>query len=178
MSHSEKHVGLLPQYPDLSPSHRRPLRRWYHIACRWVSFTSLVLFCTLAVLLLKFPHILPDEYFKSVKAPIDFIINGPHSALYLDPKMSSFEEQEVVRPLVDRDTAFDIVATVWVRSRAAEGKVPVEVPMSTNAKNSGPRETSNLVEEVIFSEKIFKGLTLKDKNVMTSVKLRVPIEIL
>lgn len=62
-----------------------------------------------------------------------------------------------MRPLVDREQGFDVLATVWIKNR--HGEVGVN-------------------ETVVFSGKVFEGLKLRDKHVRRKVELNVPTNIL
>ncbi|KDR66891.1 hypothetical protein GALMADRAFT_232296 [Galerina marginata CBS 339.88] len=131
-------------------------------------------------------------------------LREPHRALYQDLTVP-YRPQDVVRPLVDRNQTFDIVATVWLRTE----REPVAAAVaSTNEKiareNDGEsvveeegnvvvgeedlvklgevgkaveEDDSQLFERAIFSETIFHGIRLKDKKVQASLKLRVPTDI-
>ena len=89
----------------------------------------------------------------------------PHAAfLYKSESAGTVDPAAVVRPLIDEKQTFDIVATVWLR---------------TNDSNSESSTISTLpVQKAIFTEKIFQGLTLKDKGIQTTVNYTVPTEIL
>ncbi len=91
----------------------------------------------------------------------------PHSHLFQDLTVP-YKLNDVVRPLVDTNTTFDIVATVWLRQNELEQAGEV-----TNV-TKGPV----LVEEAIYTDTIFRGLHLKDKGVKTTVNFSVPTEIL
>ncbi len=92
---------------------------------------------------------------------------APHSHLFQDLSVP-YKPNEVVRPLVDTNQTFDIVATVWVRQDTLDlvldGDNATHVP--------------TLTEEVVYSGTIFQGLRLSDKNVRSTVNLNVPTEIL
>lgn len=67
--------------------------------------------------------------------------------------------QDVVRPLVDENQPFDIVATVWTRKPFA-------------------RSGTQNFEDVLFSDVIFRGLTLKSRDVHAQVNLSIPLRVL
>ena len=79
-----------------------------------------------------------------------------------------YKLNEVVQPLVDRNTTFDIVATVWLRQNELE-----QAAEGTNV-TKGPI----LVEDAIYTNTIFRDLHLKDKGVKTTVNFSIPTEML
>ena len=85
---------------------------------------------------------------------------GPHYDLFQDLR-APYKPDEVVQPLVDGTQTFDIVATVWFKDEI---------------QNFG--QESRAVWMAIFSDTIFHGLRLQDKNVKTMVNLSVPIKVL
>ena len=87
----------------------------------------------------------------------------PHSALFAETVdergveragETLKENTRVIRPLVRKGDKFDIAATVWAR---------------TGASVDGKGE-----EEPVYSDIIFRGVTLQDKGLLTSVKVSVP----
>lgn len=94
-------------------------------------------------------------------------IGAPHSHLFQDLTVP-YKRNEVVRPLIDSNVTFDIVATVWLRQNDLQ-------PASEDTNTTkGPI----LVEDAIYSDTLFRGLHLKDKGVKTTVNLSVPTQIL
>ena len=91
----------------------------------------------------------------------------PHSHLFQDLNVP-YKLNEVVQPLVDRNTTFDIVATVWLRQNELE-----QAAEGTNV-TKGPI----LVEDAIYTNTIFRDLHLKDKGVKTTVNFSIPTEML
>jgi hypothetical protein len=94
-----------------------------------------------------------------------YLLNKFHSEhhtplLYKTKSVGTVDPALVVRPLIDEKKTFDIVATVWVRTN-----------------NSSSRSTLP-AEKAIFTKKVFQGLTLKDKDIHTTVNYTVPTEIL
>ena len=77
--------------------------------------------------------------------------------------MKERQSGAVVRPLVDREQGFDVLATVWMRNRHGEKEEGEEVGVN---------------ETVIFSGRVFEGLKLRDKHVRRKVELNVPMSIL
>lgn len=98
--------------------------------------------------------------FKIVLMPQD---EGMRAKLYQDLTVP-FAPREVVRPLVDSTQTFDVVVTVWLRQDIQK----------THVDEGGPI----LSEKAIYSDTIFRGLRLEDKNVKTALELKIPTEIL
>lgn len=82
-----------------------------------------------------------------------------------------YRPQDVVRPLVDANQTFDIVATVWLHT---------ETDSEAPALDGVASDERGLVlhENPIFAGTVFRGLTLKDKKKKTSVNLEIPTTIL
>ncbi|KAF8811336.1 hypothetical protein BYT27DRAFT_7161118 [Phlegmacium glaucopus] len=95
----------------------------------------------------------------------------PHKALL--HKTNSGDP--VVRPLIDEKQTFDIVATVWLRTNdSSSGSDNLDQKLDANANNG---IVSTLpTERAIFTETVFKGLRLKDKEIRATVKYSVPTE--
>ncbi|KAJ2932378.1 hypothetical protein H1R20_g4723, partial [Candolleomyces eurysporus] len=94
------------------------------------------------------------------------VMQEPHSFLYENKTLAEVRNMStVVRPLVDRDQKFDIVATVWVR---------------TLDPRDGASEQYNWMhgEDHIFSDTVFRGVTLMDEHIHTRVNLSIPLETL
>ena len=90
----------------------------------------------------------------------------PHAALLYKTKFAdTVDPAAVVRPLIDEKQTFDIVATVWLRTNDSSSE-------STTSISTLP------AQKVIFTGKVFRGLTLKDKGIQATVNYTVPTEIL
>ena len=88
----------------------------------------------------------------------------PHALLlYKNKSRDMVDPAAVVRPLIDEKQTFDIVATVWLR---------------TNNSSSDSTISTIPPQKAIFTEKVFQGLTLKDKGIRKTVNYKVPTEIL
>ncbi|KAF9484580.1 hypothetical protein BDN70DRAFT_106138 [Pholiota conissans] len=90
---------------------------------------------------------------------------GVHTRMYQDLKVT-YNASQVVRPLVDANQTFDIVATVWLR----QDTLTLDEITSVSG---GPI----LSEKAIYSETVFRGVRLEDQDLKTAVDLRVPTEI-
>ncbi|KAG6826502.1 hypothetical protein H0H92_015575 [Tricholoma furcatifolium] len=83
----------------------------------------------------------------------------PHKSLYSEDVTN---RAAVVKPLISRQQTFDIAATVWLRTRADDG----------NTANEEKRE-----EEALFSDIIFRGVHLSDRNLHTTVNFTMPTNV-
>lgn len=95
-------------------------------------------------------------------------VNTPHF-LQLHDLSVPYKPNEVLKPLVSREQTFDVVATVWVHRDGGSDAG------DASALKTGRQE---LAEDVVYSDTVFRGLRLKDKNVKTAVNLSVPTEVL
>lgn len=88
----------------------------------------------------------------------------PHPQLYANTTADKADWSKVVRPLLEEQTKFDIVATVWA-------KTPGERKGDEGLEGSAPDG-----EQVLFEGVVFNGVTLQDKHVHTTVDLDIPLE--
>ncbi|KAJ2929921.1 hypothetical protein H1R20_g7160, partial [Candolleomyces eurysporus] len=90
-------------------------------------------------------------------------LREPHNSLYENKTLAEVKNMaNVVRPLVDRDQKFDIVATVWVRT--------------LDPRDDASGRYGWMHEDHIFSDTVFRGVTLMDEHVHTKVNLSIPLE--
>jgi len=114
-------------------------------SCFW--FTTKISLSVLVIFAIRFAYPLVKT------AAIRF--TDPYSELFLkDLEGSEGENTEIVKALVGKDDKFDIAASVWI-STGQQGA------MTTEAKP-------------LYSDIIFRGVTLKDKGLLTSVRIKVP----
>ncbi|KAF5346852.1 hypothetical protein D9756_010607 [Leucocoprinus leucothites] len=94
---------------------------------------------------------------------IVYQLRHPHSQMYYDKPESEINDWSiVVQPMIGKKDSFDIVASVWIRDDdGRDGGLYVD----------GKEQP----ERLIFSETVFRDLTLKSKNVLKNVTLAVPI---
>lgn len=100
---------------------------------------------------------------------------APHDSLYQDLDVP-FKQSDVVRPLLDVDQTFSVVATVWIRDNAASSG-----PAELNSTNELPVEGGPILHErVLFSDTIFRDLRLTTavKDVKRVVDLKIPTAVL
>ncbi|KDR66890.1 hypothetical protein GALMADRAFT_232295 [Galerina marginata CBS 339.88] len=137
-----------------------PRRRGITVTCTCVVWTVFVAFA------------LWGGYFGGKVAYVGYrSARDPHRALYQDPSLP-YRPEDVVRPLIDTNQTFDIVATVWLR-KESETQGELTTAPSDLVRDDG----FGLFESAIYTETVFHGLRLKDKNIKTSLKLRVPTKI-
>lgn len=106
------------------------------------------------------------------------VLQNPHSKLYQD-LTRFYRPQDVVRPLIDSNQTFDIVATVWLKTEILLG--PSDLGYSVDQPEGGnitKRKSRGIQERALFSKTVFTGLTLGDKQLTTSVNFQVPTSIL
>lgn len=102
----------------------------------------------------------------------------PHQALYHDEANTG----TVIRPLIDHDSRFDIAVTVWIRAPETE---QVRHRASSNTSVNGLEQqngrpvqngTQMALRTPLFSDILFRNLSIKDRHVRTNLSLRIPIE--
>lgn len=106
-------------------------------------------------------------------------VTAPHYHQFQDLTVP-YKTKDVVRPLVDSDQSFDIVATVWIRKSPNASDADVGTATMTAVGDWGYKKQAppRLIEEPIFSDTVFRNHHLRDKIVKTAVNLSIPTEIL
>ena len=101
----------------------------------------------------------------------------PHSALYQNATLDGVSSRAtVVQPLITRDQTFDIVATVWLRSSETKGHgEPVE---GQGVEVSETMQAPEVLETPLYSDIAFRGLTLTQKSVFSTINFTLPTAIL
>lgn len=86
--------------------------------------------------------------------------NTPHESLYAKTTLAEVSDpREVVRPLIDEDHPFDVVATVWTTIQGAQQSWMAMKP-----------------ERILFSDTIFRGVSFKSNGAHANVNLSIPLE--
>ncbi|KAF5370516.1 hypothetical protein D9615_010329 [Tricholomella constricta] len=111
----------------------------------------------------------------------------PHRALYHNATLERIANRaSVVQPLVGREQTFDLAATVWLRTSIQGKHRDFEYPVKEEIKVENVEERSEeeakegqpgdnvLVEKALYSDIIFRGVRLTDKNLRTTVNFTVP----
>ncbi|KAJ2932407.1 hypothetical protein H1R20_g4730, partial [Candolleomyces eurysporus] len=92
-------------------------------------------------------------------------VREPHNLLYENKTLAEVKNMStVVRPLVDRDQRFDVVATVWVRT------------LDPRWDRASERHDWMHGEDHIFSDTVFRGVTLMDEHIHTKINLSIPLD--
>ncbi|KAG6825135.1 hypothetical protein H0H92_004599 [Tricholoma furcatifolium] len=111
---------------------------------------------------------------------------APHKALYYKSAtqiVTNTNRAAVVRPLVDSEQTFDLAATVWLRtSKDATHVGGIYVTPEAEAVEDAEQQAKRaanvgLEEHALFSDIIFRGVRLSDKNLHTTVNLTLPTEL-
>ncbi|KAJ2919112.1 hypothetical protein MD484_g1294, partial [Candolleomyces efflorescens] len=91
-------------------------------------------------------------------------VREPHHWMYAGKGAEEVQDwSTIVRPLVDRNQKFDVVATVWARKDGENGEtygIFTRLP----------------VDDPIFSGVVFRGVTFLDEHVHTKVDLTIPLK--
>ncbi|KIJ47994.1 hypothetical protein M422DRAFT_45483 [Sphaerobolus stellatus SS14] len=128
-----------------------------------------------------------------ISKKVDPVVH-PHRRLYATPDQV-MQPSKVVKPLIDEKQTFDIAVTVWIRDGTiiASNGTEDENSAKNNSDNTVILEESNVFgsvfpkgrkdlvislpkEILLFSEVLFKGITLKDKRAK-KVNLEIPISL-
>ncbi|KAJ7580148.1 hypothetical protein C8J56DRAFT_962341 [Mycena floridula] len=87
-----------------------------------------------------------------------------HTSLYQNQTLDQVQDRSlVVQPLIGSDTTFDIAVSVWQRRSNAE--------YWTVEDYETPRE------KAIYSDIVFRGLSLREKHVRAEVKFQIPTSV-
>lgn len=135
-----------------------PPRRKSTSGCKCILFTSIFLIFSAAALFLT-------------RLALDFFI--PHQHWYHDKPLEEVTQRSsVVQPLLTRLQSFDVAVTVWLRK---EGRHHAKASKILEKED---QDEAQLVEIPLYSDIVFRGLHLTDKNLYTSVNFTVPTAIL
>lgn len=83
----------------------------------------------------------------------------------------------VVRPLIKLHDRFDIVAGVWQETSGME-RVAYMSDFRDNLKAKTENDWYNFFEKPIFSEIVFRGVRLSDRELHTNISFTIPTDIL
>ena len=140
---------------DLNPG-PPPRRRKPILGCKCLLMTFVVLSC--AIFAAR----------KSIDVGRNFF--SPHQKMYHNAsieELSPDQRTSVVQPLLTPSQEFDVAVTVWLRTQGLHRDGPPEV-----------QEVENLVETPLYSDIVFRGMRLADKNVFANVNFTLPTAIL
>ncbi|KAF9449356.1 hypothetical protein P691DRAFT_728077 [Macrolepiota fuliginosa MF-IS2] len=86
----------------------------------------------------------------------------PHREVYHNtPEDGVLDWSQVVRPIVTKESKFDIIASVWVRDDSGKDGVVII-------------DGEERAESLVYTGKVFQGVDFKSNNVFANVTLRVP----
>lgn len=104
-----------------------------------------------------------------------------HKGIYQNQTAAEIENwNTVVRPLIDADQLFDVAVSVWVRREDAEQARRKQLLKEEHSETQSSHDYANLYrladvqEQVIFSDIVFRGVSLKDTNLVQELELSIP----
>src|ERR1700691_5986420 len=176
---------------DPGTSTRRGSRSW----CKCCLWTGFIFIAFLSVWMF---FIIGSAFYRLISN-----IRSPHKEYYHNATQIPTQGL-VVRPLIDENQTFDIAVSVWVRVPEAEKEAyettkpanGVDVDVEDSLFESGSmlhwsnldgktyivssnvdphKEDRDIIETPLFSEIVFRGLRLKDKDISETVWFRLPI---
>ena len=89
-----------------------------------------------------------------------------HRSLYYQGDVPA--ESDIARPLIDSEQTFDLAVTVWLRTDQSED--PLNDGEITQKSSSSPIHPAI----PLYSDIVFRGLRLRDRNVFATVNFTVP----
>jgi hypothetical protein len=94
-----------------------------------------------------------------------YVFLHPHRDMYFDENGPEFVDwSQIVRPMVQKDSKFDVVASVWVRDDdLVEGEDAV-------LKIDGEVRS----EKLLFTRRVFRNVSVNDETKFANVELQVP----
>lgn len=114
-------------------------------------------------------------------------VKNPHSSLYLN----STSNETAIYPFLGKDETFDVYLTIWARVSDDEEGIPSEEDVEELAveRFGGGWDTIRTlvkypereivfdpVEKVVFAEKMFEGVSRKDRNLHKDISFELPLE--
>jgi hypothetical protein len=126
----------------------------------------------LCLWIMSIPIVLYIGFMVYVFYQNSFGLQLPHKDLYYNEKGKGgggevMDGSRVVRPMITRDSKFDVVASVWVRDddELIGGKEDAVLRVDGEGR----------AEKLIFTERVFRGLDVDGKMKSEDVQLRIPI---
>lgn len=114
---------------------------------------------------------------------------NPHKDLYLNSTVVEAGTEPVAWPFIDKDETFDVYFTIWARVPDSEVTITQEQKGAAKERFGGSWETIKKMtkmpddellvdptERVVFSEKVFEGLGMKDTNVHKDISFELPLD--
>ncbi|ESK84612.1 hypothetical protein Moror_13324 [Moniliophthora roreri MCA 2997] len=156
--------------PGITPR-RKPSSGWRFVS--WIGVIICVLFIS--------------KFIFSVGRTAFDLTQFAHTSVYQNQTWeevaASGSRDAVVRPLINDTQTFDVAITVWLRrthEEVEERKIQKDKspPTDENQYYLMAYEDDDIYEKAIFSDVVFRGLTLKDKDVGAKVPLQIPTQVL
>jgi hypothetical protein len=106
----------------------------------------------------------------AVYSMVTGILNGirnPHRSMYHDEKDKGevTDWSQVVKPMIEKNSKFDVVASVWIRDDTL-----AESGRDASLKIDGEERP----EKLVFTEKVFRNVDANSNVKFANVKLRIP----
>ncbi|ESK87380.1 hypothetical protein Moror_11688 [Moniliophthora roreri MCA 2997] len=159
---------------------------------RRFSISKFVFFCVVAGLLICYAFATFTASFGLQLLQV--FLGEPHPEVYQNQTwqqaLASGHQSEVVRPLIDGEQSYDVLVTVWLR-RTEEEKDDMRKEMREirNTLDSYKTEMKwkdyeyndykeDLIhEQPIFSDIVFRGLKLRDRDMFVEIPLQIPTQV-
>jgi len=97
----------------------------------------------------------------------------PHKEMY-HKLGNDIRVGEVVQPLIGKNQTFDVVATVWIRDDNPNPR-PGDYESMPSIRGS---VSKHITEKAIFTDTIFRGVSITDKGLKTSVQIEISTAVL
>ncbi|KAJ7596336.1 hypothetical protein C8J56DRAFT_1158473 [Mycena floridula] len=114
----------------------------------------------------------------------------PHIALYQNQTLDKVQDRSlVVQPLIGYDQTFDIAVSIWQKRARADSTRNTSWPMKFKPTEPGKMFNWELdedwlytynrmdeTEQVLYSDIVFRGLRLKDKEVQAAIEFQISVD--
>lgn len=114
---------------------------------------------------------------------------NPHKDLYLNSTVVEAGTEAIAWPFIDKDEKFDVYFTVWARVPDSEVVFTQEEREAAKERFGGSWDTvkamtqvpdiellRNPTERVVYKEKVFEGLGMRDMNVHKDITFELPLD--
>jgi hypothetical protein len=99
-------------------------------------------------------------------------LSHPYQHLY-HTASEVLDYTSVVQPMITHNQTFDIAATVWLRTTES-----IEHADTIGGQRLGETQAMEVTETPLYSDIVFRGLNLSQKNVFSAVHFSLPTAIL
>lgn len=101
-------------------------------------------------------------------------VKDPHREKIFD--VNGTVASGIVRPLVGKDQKFDVAVSVWIRAGVEEERTWREsLAIHADGEEEKREVEYSILEKPLFSDVVFRDLSLSDKHRRVDVPLRIPI---